>query len=191
MVVDKFTGSVEGKITCFTQVVTVFQRIKVIMDSVGINLQRQLGICTTILLEKKNDKETASCSNKVKILGTLLCVLGALTMKIMQSEKNSTLQLSTTPSGFILKIQKIIGFFYLVVAVMILSSNFVLQAGPVSGIWLSFNGWTVKKRGPVFVSMFSPIVSFFILITNTSLHTLEPCFTCSLGRRERRNIKWR
>lgn len=31
------------------------------------------------------------------------------------------------------------------------------QAGGVSGISLSFNGWALKKRGPVFVSMFSPI----------------------------------
>ena len=38
------------------------------------------------------------------------------------------------------------------------------QAGPVSGIWLSFNGWTVKKRGPVFVSMFSPIGTVCSLI---------------------------
>jgi len=31
------------------------------------------------------------------------------------------------------------------------------QAGAVSGICLSFNGWALKKKGPVFVSMFSPI----------------------------------
>lgn len=31
------------------------------------------------------------------------------------------------------------------------------QAGGVSGMSLSFNGWALKKRGPVFVSMFSPI----------------------------------
>ncbi|TKY70826.1 WAT1-related protein [Spatholobus suberectus] len=155
--------------------------------------------------------------SKVKTLGTLLCVFGALTMSIMQSisapatEKNATIQLSQTSSGFTFDIQKIIGCLYLVVAVLILSSNVVLQAftlgdfpapmslgaitslfgafmtaivqlledrklkagwllvssgdligysilaGAVSGICLSFNGWALKKRGPVFVSMFSPI----------------------------------
>ncbi|XP_022631471.1 WAT1-related protein At5g47470 [Vigna radiata var. radiata] len=165
-------------------------------------------------LEKVNLNNQYS---KVKIMGTVLCVLGALTMSIMQSistaapEQNSTLPLSKTPSGFVFNTQKMIGCFYLVVAVVILSSNVVLQAftlgdfpapmslgaitsllsafmtatiqvlekhrlktgrlllrsgnligyfimaGAVSGICLSFNGWALKKKGPVFVSMFSPI----------------------------------
>ncbi|WVZ09803.1 hypothetical protein V8G54_014333 [Vigna mungo] len=176
-------------------------------------------------LEKVNLSNQYS---KVKIVGTVLCVLGALTMSIMQSistaapEQNSTLPLSKTPSGFVFNTQKMIGCFYLVVAVVILSSNVVLQAftlgnfpapmslgaitsllsafmtatiqvlekhrlktgrlllrsgnligyfimvipfshrfigmaGAVSGICLSFNGWALKKKGPVFVSMFSPI----------------------------------
>ncbi|KAK7406264.1 hypothetical protein VNO78_07887 [Psophocarpus tetragonolobus] len=156
--------------------------------------------------------------SKLKILGTLLCVLGALTMSIMQSinstsatDLNPTVQLQSTPSSVTLDLQKIIGCFYLVVAVFILSTNVVLQAfalgdfpapmslgaitsllgafmtaiaqllenhklktgwllvrsgdligyfvlaGAVSGICLSFNGWALKKKGPVFVSMFSPI----------------------------------
>jgi hypothetical protein len=40
---------------------------------------------------------------------------------------------------------------------MISNSMEHAQAGGVSGISLSFNGWALKKRGPVFVSMFSPI----------------------------------
>lgn len=31
------------------------------------------------------------------------------------------------------------------------------QGGSVSGLCVSFNGWAMKKRGPVLVSMFSPI----------------------------------
>ena len=31
------------------------------------------------------------------------------------------------------------------------------QSGAVNGICLSFNGWALEKRGPVLVSMFSPI----------------------------------
>ncbi|CBI37353.3 unnamed protein product, partial [Vitis vinifera] len=32
-----------------------------------------------------------------------------------------------------------------------------LLGGSVSGLCVSFNGWAMKKRGPVLVSMFSPI----------------------------------
>jgi len=80
--------------------------------------------------------EKVNLSNKysqVKILGTLLCVLGALTMSIMQSisapatVKNDTVELTPPPSAFTFDIQKIIGCLYLVVAVFILSSNVVLQ----------------------------------------------------------------
>ncbi|KAF1861838.1 hypothetical protein Lal_00026302 [Lupinus albus] len=165
-------------------------------------------------LEKVNLRNRYS---KVKILGTLLCVLGALTMSIMQSisapatENEPTFESSSMASGFIFDKQKIMGCFYLMVSVFILSSNIVLQAfalggfpapmslsaitslfgafitagiqliedhnvetgwplvslgdligycvlaGAVSGICLSFNGWALKKRGPVLVSMFSPV----------------------------------
>ncbi|RDX90455.1 WAT1-related protein, partial [Mucuna pruriens] len=165
-------------------------------------------------LEKVN---LSNMHSKVKILGTLLCVLGALTMSIMQSisapatEKNATLLFPLTSSGSFFDTHKIMGCLYLVIAVLILSSNVVLQAfalgdlpapmslgaitsllgafmtaivqllenrkqktdwvlvrsanlvgyfilaGAVSGICIGFNGWALKKRGPVFVSMFSPI----------------------------------
>lgn len=31
------------------------------------------------------------------------------------------------------------------------------KGGTISGACVSFNGWAMKKRGPVLVSMFSPI----------------------------------
>ena len=31
------------------------------------------------------------------------------------------------------------------------------QAGAVNGICISFSGWALRKRGPVLVSVFSPI----------------------------------
>ncbi|XP_004511689.1 WAT1-related protein At5g47470 isoform X2 [Cicer arietinum] len=172
-------------------------------------------IAWTFGLERVNVNNRYS---KIKILGTLLCVLGAFTMSIMQSisappatKKETTIQSLSTPSDFLFDIQKIIGCLYLMASVLILSSNVVLQAfalgdfpapmslsaitslfggfmtaavqlfegeelktglqlvsfgdlvgfsllaGGVSGISLSFNGWALKKRGPVFVSMFSPI----------------------------------
>ncbi|KAK2372304.1 Nodulin MtN21 /EamA transporter family protein [Trifolium repens] len=171
-------------------------------------------IAWTAGLEKVNLSNKYS---KLKILGTLLCVLGAFTMSIMQSisapttEKEAPLPSSSTPSDTLFDVQKIIGCLYLMISVLILSSSVVLQAfalgdfpapmslsamtslfggfmtavvqlfqgdelkaglqlvsfgdligfsvlaGGVSGISLSFNGWALKKRGPVFVSMFSPI----------------------------------
>ncbi|CAK8539486.1 unnamed protein product [Lathyrus sativus] len=166
-------------------------------------------------LEKVNLSKKYS---KLKIIGTLLCVVGALTMSIMQSisapiiEKEVTLlQSPSTPSRLLFDKKKIVGCIYLMISVLILSSSVVLQAfalgdfpapmslsaitslfggfmtavvqklqgddlksglqlvsfgdiigfsilaGGVSGISLSFNGWALKKRGPVFVSMFSPI----------------------------------
>lgn len=152
--------------------------------------------------------------SKVKILGTLLCVVGAITMSILQSTITipAAKQLTNSaPPIVLLNKEKIIGCLYLMVAVFILSSNVVLQAtalgelpapmslsavtsfigvfttaavqllqnqnletdwsivsikdligysvfgGIVSGISLSFNGWAMKKRGPVLVSIFSPI----------------------------------
>ncbi|KAJ1375449.1 EamA domain [Sesbania bispinosa] len=172
-------------------------------------------IAWTFGLEKVN---LSNKHSRVKIFGTLLCVVGALTMSIMQSisapatqKEVATVQLSSTPSDFIFDMQKIIGCLYLMASVLILSSSIVLQAfalgdfpapmslsaitsllgglmtaivqlledhelksgwqlvnfrdligysflvGAMSGICLSFNGWALKKRGPVFVSMFNPI----------------------------------
>ncbi|KAI5439709.1 hypothetical protein KIW84_025180 [Lathyrus oleraceus] len=173
-------------------------------------------IAWTFGLEKVNLSKKYS---KLKILGTLLCVLGALTMSIMQSiyappataKETTILQSSSTPPNLLFDMKKITGCFYLMISVLILSSSVVLQAfalgdfpapmslsaitslfggfmtavvqklqgddlksglqlvsfgdiigfsilaGGVSGISLSFNGWALKKRGPVFVSMFSPI----------------------------------
>ncbi|XLR65320.1 hypothetical protein S83_015992 [Arachis hypogaea] len=171
----------------------------------------------TFGLESVNLRNTHS---KVKILGTLLCVFGALTMSIMQSISappetgfEATVQSSSTPLQFVFDKHKMIGSLYLVAAVFILSSSVVLQdfvlgdfaapmslgaitsllgafmtavfqlltehqlktdwqvlrfkdligysflAGVASGICLCFNGWALKKKGPVLVSMFSPIAT--------------------------------
>ncbi|KAI4327129.1 hypothetical protein L6164_019628 [Bauhinia variegata] len=168
------------------------------------------------------EKVDISCTySKVKILGTIMCVLGALTMSIMQSlspdpatakEVQDQVQILSLPSSdFIFDKDKIIGCLCLIAAVFMLSSNIVLQAftlgefpapmslcaitsllgafttaiaqlfedkeaktawilvsfgdllaysvlaGAVSGLCLSFNGWALKKRGPVLVSVFSPV----------------------------------
>lgn len=38
------------------------------------------------------------------------------------------------------------------------------QLGTISGVCVSFNGWAMKKRGPVFVSMFNPIATVISVI---------------------------
>ncbi|KAK7330768.1 hypothetical protein VNO77_24967 [Canavalia gladiata] len=163
------------------------------------------------------EKVKFSCTySRVKIIGTLLCVLGALTMSIMQSisttprpAKEGKIQFPSPIVNF--DREKIIGCLYLLAAILILSSSIVLQAftlghfpapmslcaltsffgtfmtvafqlledhqfitgwpfvsvgdmigysllaGAVSGICLSFHAWALEKRGPVLVSMFSPI----------------------------------
>ncbi|KAA8522219.1 hypothetical protein F0562_012892 [Nyssa sinensis] len=173
--------------------------------------------------------------SKVKIVGTLLCVIGAITMSLMHSTaQNPTAkeaQLSTpSPStDNIFDKEKIIGCMYLMAAVFVLSSNVVLQAttlgdfpapislcvitsfigviltaiaqliqehrleigwplvsvgnligysllvGTVSGACVSFNGWAMKKRGPVLVSMFNPIGTVISVIL--SLITLGESIT--------------
>ncbi|GAB2274174.1 hypothetical protein Dimus_008942 [Dionaea muscipula] len=163
------------------------------------------------------EKVKASCLySQVKIAGTLLCVVGAIMMSILQSTTpkpaiEEASSLLSPPAENTLDSVKIIGCLYLVAAVFVLSSNIVLQAhtlgdfpapislcaitsligvvitvlvelgqyhkvdigwpglgignligyttlaGIVIGTCVSFNGWAMKKRGPVLVSMFSPI----------------------------------
>ncbi|XP_004508915.1 WAT1-related protein At5g47470-like [Cicer arietinum] len=166
------------------------------------------------------EKVDLSCTySRVKIIGTLLCVLGAFTMSLMQSisapasvkEKNIHLSIPPPPSVIMFDRDKIIGCLYLLASILVLSSTVVLQAftlgefpapmsvcaitsflggfitaaaqlleyhkintgwplvsvgdmigysllsGAVTGICLSFSAWALEKRGPVFVSMFSPV----------------------------------
>lgn len=40
----------------------------------------------------------------------------------------------------------------------------MLQGGTVTGGCFSFNGWAMKKRGPVLVAMFSPVATVLSVI---------------------------
>ncbi|KAJ9173383.1 hypothetical protein P3X46_016524 [Hevea brasiliensis] len=172
------------------------------------------GLIFLIAWTARLEKVKLSCLySKVKIVGTLLCVAGALLMSLMHSSKSTKDAdlLQVPPVDVILDKQKMIGCLYLMAAVFVLSSNVVLQAstlgdfpapmslcaitsligvvitaivqwfqdpifgitwpfmklgdlvgysllaGGVGGACVSFNGWAMKKRGPVLVSMFSPI----------------------------------
>ncbi|KAF5729845.1 WAT1-related protein [Tripterygium wilfordii] len=170
------------------------------------------------------EKVKLSCTySKVKIAGTLLCVVGAITMSLMHSTTSIKQARMTSPDHHhhldpLFDRQKIIGCLYLMAAVIVLSSNVVLQAavlgdfpapvsisaitsfigvlitatvqmfqdrsmeinwpltsigpligysllgGMVSGASVSFSGWAMKKRGPVLVSMFSPIATVISVI---------------------------
>ncbi|XVF51747.1 hypothetical protein PTKIN_Ptkin04bG0209800 [Pterospermum kingtungense] len=191
------------------------------------------------------EKVDLSCLySKVKIAGTFICVLGALTMSIMQStvSPKDGKMIAKPTDDVVFDKDKIIGCIYLMAAVIVLSSNVVLQAatlrdfpapmslcaitsligviitamfqlvqvyeliwdwplvgvrdligcsllgGGVAGACLSFNGWAMKKRGPVLVSMFSPIgtvitvvLSFMTLGDTISLGSLAGMFLMFTG----------
>ncbi|KAJ6932932.1 hypothetical protein NC651_008376 [Populus alba x Populus x berolinensis] len=168
-------------------------------------------IAWTLRLEKV---KLCCVYSKVKIVGTILCVVGALMMSLMsstESARGSKSSESTPPGDMSFDKQKINGCLYLIAAVFVLSSNVVLQAttlgdfpapislcaitsligviitaivelvlnhrvdvgwplmrlgtlicysivgGAVGGACVSFNGWAMKKRGPVHVAVFNPI----------------------------------
>ncbi|KAL5551178.1 hypothetical protein UlMin_001354 [Ulmus minor] len=176
--------------------------------------------------------------SKVKILGTLLSVAGAVTMSVIHSsaatptsEADFIATPTIDPSEIIFDKQRIIGCLYLMAAVFVLSSSVVLQAttlvdfpapvsmcaitsligvfitaavqlfqdhklelglpvlsvsvvigysflaGAVGGACVSFNGWAIKKRGPVFVSIFNPVSTVCSIVL--SVATLGE--TISLG----------
>ncbi|XP_062024527.1 WAT1-related protein At5g47470-like [Rosa rugosa] len=84
-------------------------------------------IACTVRLERAK----LSCLySKVKILGTLLCVVSAFTMSIMQSTTSAPateIQYQAHSPDVIFDKQKIISCLYLLAAVFVLFSNVVLQ----------------------------------------------------------------
>ncbi|KAI4315252.1 hypothetical protein L6164_028082 [Bauhinia variegata] len=175
------------------------------------------------------EKVDLSCRHgKVKILGTMMCVLGALTVSITQSltAKEAQAQVETQsppPSNAVFDKDKIIGCLYLIAAVFMLSSNIVLQAstlgefpapmslcaitslfgalmtaiaqviedhkfktawallsfgdlltysvlaGTMNGLCLSINGWALRKKGPVLVSVFNPVATICSVIFSVAI----------------------
>lgn len=174
------------------------------------------GLIFVIAWALRLEKVRLNCIySKVKVVGTGMCVIGAIVMSIMHSATSAKdtqfSSASTSDQNMIFDKEKIIGCLYLMAAVFVLASNVVLQAtalgdfpapmslcaitsligviitalmeligdgkfltgwplvsfrdlmgysllgGAVSGACVSFNGWAIKRRGPVLVSMFSPI----------------------------------
>ncbi|KAL0395221.1 UNVERIFIED_CONTAM: WAT1-related protein, partial [Sesamum latifolium] len=107
--------------------------------------------------------ELACRYSRAKIVGTLLCVFGAVVLSLMQStvrvnECDAEFPSTRRPHVFFDK-QTMLGCVYLIASVVIFSSQVVLQAGSVSGMCVSFNSWAMKKRGPVIVSIFNPLAT--------------------------------
>lgn len=75
--------------------------------------------------------------SRAKIMGTLLCVIGAVVMSLMQSSaqvhsaKDSQASLPSPPSDVTFDNQMIVGCLYLMAAVFVLSSQVVLQVDPI------------------------------------------------------------
>ncbi|KAJ3678686.1 hypothetical protein LUZ60_002489 [Juncus effusus] len=116
---------------------------------------------------------------KAKIIGTLLCLGGAIALSFLQTPST----VLNAPKD--LHNEWFVGCICLLGAVLVVSCNTVLQAATmidfpapftlcsvtsilgagftaifqgsvVSSICVAFNTWAVKKKGPVMVSMFSP-----------------------------------
>ena len=87
----------------------------------------------TFLLGRLETVNLSCTYSRVKIIGTLLCVIGALTMSIVQSiytpvpAKEGTVNLSPPPPGVMFDRQKILGCLYLLAGVFIFSGTMVLQ----------------------------------------------------------------
>lgn len=86
-------------------------------------------VCVSVMflfldrLEKMNIRCVYS---KLKILGTLLCVFGALTMSLMHSASIEHSE-EDTASVFVFDRDRVVGCTYLLGAVFVLSTNVVLQ----------------------------------------------------------------
>ncbi|KAL1194659.1 WAT1-related protein [Cardamine amara subsp. amara] len=179
------------------------------------------------------EKVKLSCMySRIKIGGTVLCVMGALIMSLMHSATATSSAVKTMPivsDDLVLDKDKILGCLYLLLAVCGLSCSVVLQAsilaefpaplsmfsmvflvggittialqyvlngsmemgsasaiglgnligyamlgGLVSGGGLSFNAWVIKRKGPVVVSLFSPIAT--VVCVFVSALTMEESF---------------
>lgn len=78
------------------------------------------------------EKVELSCKySRTKIAGTLMCVTGAILMTLMQNSSNSQTDLPSLPPHHkdnFFDSEKIKGSLYLMAAILVLSSNIVLQA---------------------------------------------------------------
>ncbi|ESQ55775.1 hypothetical protein EUTSA_v10025550mg [Eutrema salsugineum] len=180
------------------------------------------------------EKVKLSCMySRVKVGGTVLCVMGAFIMSLMHSTTTATSSsveaMPIVSDDVVLDMEKILGCLYLFLSVCCLSSSIVLQAsilvefpapvsmfsvvtliggitmialqyvlkgsmdtesasviglghlvgysmlgGLVSGGGLSFNAWVIKRKGPVIVSLFSPIATVVCVVV--SAFSMEESF---------------
>ncbi|KAF8058824.1 hypothetical protein N665_1241s0018 [Sinapis alba] len=170
------------------------------------------------------EKVKLSCMySRVKMGGTVLCVMGAFIMSLMHSTRatsSSVKALPNFPDNVVLDKEQISGCIYLLLSICCLSSSTVLQAsildefpaismfsivtliggistialqyvlkgsmemrsasviglghfvgfavlgGLVSGGGLCFNAWVIKRKGPVVVSLFSPIATVVCVLVS-------------------------
>ncbi|KAJ3689009.1 hypothetical protein LUZ61_018173 [Rhynchospora tenuis] len=93
---------------------------------------------------------------RAKILGTLLCLGGAIVISFLQIPSDPELNAANSPPIDI-DDDWIIGCLCLLTAVLVVSCCIVLQGSVASSICVAFSTWAVKIKGPVTVCMFNPI----------------------------------
>ncbi|XP_033144781.1 WAT1-related protein At4g16620 isoform X2 [Brassica rapa] len=161
------------------------------------------------------EKVKLSCMySRVKMGGTVLCVMGAFIMSLMHSTtatSSSVKALPIVPDHVVLDKEKILGCICLLLSICCLSSSIVLQASIlvefpaismfsivtlmggistvalqyvlkgsmemgrlVNGGGMCFSAWVIKRKGPVIVSLFSPIATVVCVLV--SAFTMKESF---------------
>ncbi|XP_057833300.2 WAT1-related protein At5g07050 [Cryptomeria japonica] len=114
-----------------------------------------------------------SLVGQAKVLGTLVCVSGAMSMTFYKGIK-----IQLWPSPFHLsehnerdgKSEDLTkGSVLVVTSCISLSAWFILQGIVGSGIGFCLMTWCIKKKGPVFTTMFSPLVLIIVAIMGSIL----------------------
>ncbi|RRT32762.1 hypothetical protein B296_00052072, partial [Ensete ventricosum] len=132
------------------------------------------------------EKFDACCwYSRAKILGTLVCLTGAMAMCFLQSPSESP-SLTSNLSALLsmpFTLDKAIysdwmlGCFYLLIGVVFLSCTTVLQVssfiiflgGVLVGVCVAFQTWCISKKGPVLVAIFSPIQTVSTVVLSAIL----------------------
>uniref|UniRef100_M4E5M6 WAT1-related protein n=1 Tax=Brassica campestris TaxID=3711 RepID=M4E5M6_BRACM len=131
--------------------------------------------------EKVNFRNTRGLA---KILGTVICVVGAVSMTLIRGPKilNSEFSLPIAKSllGDI-KDQNLwlLGCLLVFVSTLCWSFSLIIQGVVTSALSTTVQAWVISKRGPLFSAMFNPLCTVIVTIL-ASMFLQEEMFTGGL-----------
>ncbi|CAN1228551.1 WAT1-related protein At4g30420 [Linum grandiflorum] len=117
-------------------------------------------MATIFGLEKVNVRSIRSIA---KILGTIICVSGALTMALI---KGPQLVLNNVSRG---SEDWLLGCGFLFASACCWSIWLILQGVVGSGIAFFVQAWCISKRGPLFSALFNPLCTVIVTVLATFL----------------------